>query len=104
MKDSKTSGEYRKELYDYLEAEGLEITEERHDQIRYLVKMAAAVSIEDKTEQINRLLNNLLFYKEKYGELGLTKEKDGSKNTRAIESESASEPAGSGWHAPRTFG
>jgi len=76
MKDDKTAGEYRKELYDYLEAEGLEVTEERHDKIRYLVKMAAAVSIEDKTDQISRLSNKLLLYREKYGELGESKKQN----------------------------
>ena len=104
MKDHLTPGEYRKELYDYLEAEGLEVTDERHEKIRYLVKMAAAVSIEDKSVEISRLASKLLLYREKFGELEPKKKEKQNDPKYTPNPETKSEPRGDGWHAPRTFG
>jgi len=104
MKDHLTPAEYRKELYDYLEAEGLEVTEERHDKIRYLVKMAIAVATEDKGVEITRLSNKLLLYKEKYGELD--SKKDNEPKPKHIPQPRIQEKPDGGfeWYAPRTFG
>jgi len=107
MNESKKPGEYRKELYEYLEGEGFEMTEERHDKISNLVKMAATASNEDKALQINRLSNKLFLYKEKYGEIeaGKKKEKQNDpKNTPHPEiKKEPEEPKGNGFYTPKSF-
>jgi len=73
MEDRIAPGVYRKELYEYLEKEGLEITEERHNKIRYFVKMASNALSEDLMKKVQGLSSVVGSYKEKYGELGHSK-------------------------------
>ena len=65
----KQAGDYRRELYEYLAAEGFEMNEERHAKIRHLMKMSSNATMDEKVQQIGRLSSTIGLYKERFGDL-----------------------------------
>jgi len=113
MEDTKFPGAYRKELYEYLEEEGLEITPERHGIIRNLVKMASNALSEKLMNDIQRISSQLDRYKEKYGELEPSKKQVRREKNQTVQQRDVRKPdekklerveeKGDGFFSPRSY-
>ena len=63
----KQLGDVRKELYAYLEVNGLQMTPERHDAIKAAFSEYAALAKRDVTRSLEKTLNECSALKQKYG-------------------------------------